>query len=331
MKLPKISLIVPVYNVENYITRCYNSIIKQTYTDFECVFVDDCSSDGSIAVLNGLLNDYSGEISFRLIRHEKNSGVSASRNTGINNAAGDYVYFLDSDDEITVNCMDSFMNMLKKYPGVDVIQGNTIIFPEVAKNRYEIKYHKFPEYSENQLWIKRSIFVSPTIPRIVWNKLIRRSFINENKLFFREGVLLHEDVHFVFFLTQKAKCIAFTVEYCYIYHTDNLSSITRSSNKIKSLQSWHVVLNDMLANIDSDVKQESYKFIAKLLPNRMLRKEISGDRNLLLEYRKIVNKCLWHSFQSLRLLSCMALLLFFLPYNMYSSFAIRKLIKLFLI
>ena len=90
----KISIIVPVYNVEPYIRECFSSIATQTYKGkIECIFVDDCGQDKSVEILEELIADYHGSISFSIIHHEHNKGLSGARNTGICHATGDYLYF----------------------------------------------------------------------------------------------------------------------------------------------------------------------------------------------------------------------------------------------
>lgn len=90
----KISIIVPVYNVEQYIKECFDSIAAQTYNgEIECIFVDDCGQDKSVDILEKMIVGYQGGISFSIIHHEHNKGLSGARNTGIRHATGDYLYF----------------------------------------------------------------------------------------------------------------------------------------------------------------------------------------------------------------------------------------------
>ncbi len=97
----KISIIVPVYNVERYIEECLKSVMEQNFGGaLECIVVDDCGSDSSMAVVERLTGAYTGPIEFRIISHDRNRGLSAARNSGIRAASGDYVSFLDSDDRL---------------------------------------------------------------------------------------------------------------------------------------------------------------------------------------------------------------------------------------
>ena len=97
--MTSISIIIPVYNVEKYIEACLHSVMAQTYTGpMECILVDDCGQDNSIGVAEKMISDYQGTIHFRILHHDHNRGQSAARNTGMDAATGEYIFFSDSDD-----------------------------------------------------------------------------------------------------------------------------------------------------------------------------------------------------------------------------------------
>ena len=111
----KITIVVPIYNVALYITDCIQSIISQTYQGkIECLLIDDCGTDNSMEIVEGILKSYQGKIDFKICHHNRNRGLSAARNTGINHATGEYIYFLDSDDEITSDCIEKLSLSLNK-------------------------------------------------------------------------------------------------------------------------------------------------------------------------------------------------------------------------
>lgn len=93
-----VSVIIPVYQVSNYVERCLKSVMSQTYTDIECIIVDDATKDDSIVKCERLIVEYGGPIKFRILHHEYNRGLSAARNTGTKVAEGEYLYYLDGDD-----------------------------------------------------------------------------------------------------------------------------------------------------------------------------------------------------------------------------------------
>lgn len=112
----KVSIIIPVYNVEKYIKDCLQSVAEQSYAgEIECLLIDDRGSDNSIDVAKEFIADYKGSIIFKVLTHEKNAGLSAARNTGLDNATGDYIYFLDSDDFIESNTISDLYAAIKSY------------------------------------------------------------------------------------------------------------------------------------------------------------------------------------------------------------------------
>ena len=113
----KISVIIPVYNVAPYIAACLQSVMRQTtQAALECILVDDCGPDNSMEVVSETLKSYKGPVDFKIVRHTQNRGLSAARNTGLAAATGDYIYFLDSDDEITPDCIERLSAPLQKEP-----------------------------------------------------------------------------------------------------------------------------------------------------------------------------------------------------------------------
>ena len=119
-----VSIIIPVYNVAPYIGDCLRSVMRQTYTGpIECLIVDDCGTDESLPIAERMIVEYDGPIRFEILHHEHNRGLSAARNTGINKATGDYFFFIDSDDEITEDCMEKMMSVVQENPEVELVQG----------------------------------------------------------------------------------------------------------------------------------------------------------------------------------------------------------------
>ena len=233
----KISIIVPVYNVEQYIKECFDSIAAQTYKgDIECIFVDDCGQDYSVSVLKKLIAEYKGPIQFSIVHHEHNKGLSGARNTGIRNASGDYLYFLDSDDSITSDCIEKLTALAEKYPGVDIVQGST----KSKLNWFQLANKHFPEFSDNFKWIRRTMLLRYSIPMTAWNKLARKDMVVKNGLYFEEG-LIHEDEVWNFMLAKYVHSIAFCCDITYIYR-ENMDGIMGQSKEFN----YAPVLNIMV-------------------------------------------------------------------------------------
>lgn len=247
----KISIIVPVYNVAPYIIKCLDSIYNQTYPNIEVIIVDDCSSDDSMKLINSYLTLNKLEKT-HIIHHNKNKGISAARNTGINNATGEYLYFIDSDDYISRDCIESFVNLAIKYNFPDSIFGTASLYPENWNKLEEISVNKkgIPEYTNNILYIRRiiqesflrSLSTSHNIPIYVWNKLIKTSYIKHYKLYFKEGII-YEDLLWSWKNGYVITSIAFNKKSTYYYY-NNPNSITKKSYGSKNQESEAVIIGE---------------------------------------------------------------------------------------
>jgi glycosyltransferase involved in cell wall biosynthesis len=283
-----------------------------------------------MVILNTLIAEYSGNIVFRIFSHEKNEGLSEARNTGIKNANGDYVYFMDSDDEITEDCIQTLTFMLEKYPNADIVQGNVSLFPsKQTYSNYDIIPKKFPEYTANQVWLKKHFFVFPQIPVNAWNKLIKRSFIVENNLYFRKGII-HEDAHWMFFAAKKISAMTFTAHYCYNHYIVP-GSIMQSKDKRDSLRSWLFIIKDMLANIDIEILREERIYLYSVLRFNLYKLNATPEnQSFLSEYRKIVKLLIKDAGTFCHFFHILGLAILLLPYPVYRNFICRKLSGLML-
>ena len=122
----KLAPMFGVYNVEKYVAECLNSVISQTYdhSKIECIIVNDCTTDDSMDIVYEIIKKYDGCMSFIICRHEHNEGLSAARNTGIELAKGNYIFFIDSDDYIYPNSLELLLNASKIYGYSDMVVGN---------------------------------------------------------------------------------------------------------------------------------------------------------------------------------------------------------------
>jgi len=222
---PLVSIIIPMYNVAPYITRCLQSINSQTYQHIECLLIDDCSTDESLHLAKQFLAKNSGEIHFSIIRHERNMGLSAARNTGIITATGDYIYFVDSDDAITPDCIETLICLSYKYPDADYIQGN------LATGADDINIGDIaPEVPEfcNKKDVLEDIILCKS-HRTAWNRLLKVKFLLDNSLFFPVGLVM-EDHYWTYFVAKKTKSAAFCRKGTYYYYK-NSGSIINSPSK----------------------------------------------------------------------------------------------------
>lgn len=256
----EVSIIIPVYNVEDYVAECLHSVMKQEATcSMECLVIDDCGSDSSMDIVREVIAAYSGPISFRIIEHEQNGGLSAARNSGIRAAKGKYVYFLDSDDLITPDCIGTLFQRVCEHPGVQIVTGDFQTFPEPDVHKLiSLQGKNFPEYSDDIAWI-RSIFLTK-FPITAWNKLILKNFITDNNLYFKEGVL-HEDNHWHAVAYHYIRSVAFADHVTYLYRMRE-GSITQSKGSLeRQIQNFNIIFKDILTrNVTWDKMWDKWLF-----------------------------------------------------------------------
>lgn len=235
MKAIDISVIIPVYNVEPYVEACLRSVLSQEHPDLalECIIVDDCGSDKSMDIVHNVLADYSGNIIFNIISHDTNRGLSAARNTAINAAQGQYLFFLDSDDRLLPGALQGLFKLTTEHIDVDIIQGE-IQLDKPTKGMEPclgISSVSLPEYISDKKTARHTILFD--MPVIACGKLISRKFIISNNLFFKDG-MIHEDDMWDVCASQFINSIAFYFTPVYYYNNNIPNSITGNKDKTSS-------------------------------------------------------------------------------------------------
>ena len=237
----KISIVIPVFNVEPYIEDCLKSVASQTYKgDIECIIVNDCTPDGSCAIIERFIENNNGSIEFKLLHHTVNRGLSAARNTGIDAATGEYIYFLDSDDEITTNAIELLTEQLKqkKY---DFVIGNYETIGSDIKFPPLLLEHGAIQENENI----RNTFFAEQWYMMAWNKLCKLDFLRKEKLYFKEG-LLNEDNLWSFQLACTAQSMYVIKEDTYRYKVRE-SSITGKLQLRKKISAFATITQEAFA------------------------------------------------------------------------------------
>lgn len=243
-----VSIIIPIYKVEPYVVRCIESVLSQTYRNLEVILVDDCTPDRSIELAKGCIEQspLSKDLSFIYLEHDHNRGLSAARNTGIKTANGDYLYFLDSDDWISDNCIESFVSLYLKYPQTEVICGGAnLIGAEWDLFDYEKRRDDLPEHSEDREWINRAFLDRETLAMTAWNVLIRKHFLVENQLYFVEGVINEDELwHYMLSKYIGSLSILRKNTYNYLIRTGSIMHSERETTNPN--RKWIFILNYMV-------------------------------------------------------------------------------------
>ncbi|MBR4269493.1 MAG: glycosyltransferase family 2 protein [Prevotella sp.] len=242
----QVSIIIPVYNVETYIEKCLQSVADQTFNgEMECLIIDDCGQDNSMSIAEQFTNNYKGKIHFQILYHDHNRGLSAARNTGIDNAKGDWIYFLDSDDWIIPECIELMFECVKKHPNTDAVYaGTNVINGKHEWADYENRY--LPEYTEDQWWINTTLLKRNVLGMTAWNKLFKRELIEKNHLRFIEG-LKHEDEVWNMQLSQIINSICIFKKNTYFYLKRNNGIIGKQSTDTQRfylrLKMWNAMID----------------------------------------------------------------------------------------
>lgn len=224
--MPKISVIIPIYNAQEYLERCLNSVINQTLADIEIICVDDYSSDLSLEILEKYSKNDSR---IKIINHNKNQGESSARNSGLNNASGEYVAFVDNDDEIDLNFLEKLYNNAH-LNNADISKGEAHIIQLSGKDFYS-KTNK--QIKENDSILFFAYFW--------WSAIFKRELIEKNNIRFDEKYILGGDVLFLNEVILNSKSYALCNDVYYHYHKriNSTDSKILSIEKIKSVLEVH--------------------------------------------------------------------------------------------
>lgn len=282
-----VSIIIPVYQVSDYIERCIRSVMAQQYTDIECIIVDDATMDDSVDKIERLINKYDGPVKFFIIHHSVNRGLSAARNTGTKAATGDYIFYFDSDDEITPDCIEQLFGVAQKHPDADMVIGN--------HKRHDDGFDE-TGFSEDCNTVFRSndevfsAFERGLLPIYAWNKLIKRSFIEQHKLTFIEGVIL-EDMPWSFFLYKHLSKLYIYPQVTY-HHFIRSNSITTSTANHFIGENYSTIYSVILQNLSNGRESRELNIYVDRFCKRYLehREEISAYNDLMNEYKVLAER-----------------------------------------
>lgn len=216
--MPKVSVIIPIYGVEQYIERCARSLFEQTLDDIEFIFVDDCTPDKSIEILKNVLEDYPlRKKQVLIISHEKNMGLPIARQSGLKVASGDYIIHCDSDDWVDVTMYEKMYNKA-------IEEGSDVVVCDFCSTDCENE-----QYSKGLISKEReNVIVDVLLWRIagcLWNKLVRRKEYTDHDLKYPTHNM-GEDAALIVQIFWNAKRISYLPKPLYYYYT-NPTSITK--------------------------------------------------------------------------------------------------------
>lgn len=268
MEQPAISVVVPLYNNEEYVGECLESILNQTFQDFEVIVVDDCSTDNSVAIVESYAPKFDGRL--RLAQTEENSGGGGyvPRNIGLKLASGEYVIFVDSDDFILLTALETLYQAAKQYDA-DVVYAGTH-YDLIAPNK--IHLHQDGE----RIRLLREGFEDNTILRVddqkenlskllleeregnfraPWSKLIRRELLIENKIFFPVQMVTGGDFIWVINVYCHAKRFLRISTPFYFYRSNTASVTKKKKEPLEQIAYWSSAFVDFVKNLSKLEKE----------------------------------------------------------------------------
>ena len=258
--MPSLSIILPVYNVKEYLQKCLDSMLVDNQFTGQVICVNDGSTDGSLAILE----DYAGKYPNIEIISQPNAGLSAARNAGLKHATGDYVMFVDSDDWLFPNSIDK---ACRQIDGEDVIYFNAKKYYEDTQTFDADCDIEGLKHIDGQTYLA-SIYKRPrNVPNVcVVGGLYKRSFLVENNLYNEPGIF-HEDNYFTPQVLLAAKNVSSINEYVYVYRVRE-GSITRKVTE-KHIKDLIFIARNLYAKykIMGDVKDVFYEDVCNLYAN----------------------------------------------------------------
>ncbi len=238
-----VSIIIPVYNMEKYLSRCLDSVEHQTFSDMEII----CINDGSIDKSAMILDEYqSRDGRIKIIENKVNKGLSYSRNLGIKNAAGNYIFFLDADDYIKPEAIEELFQEAN-------LNGLDILYFDVRRcfENKELR-EQFRDYPDKRKYVYPKIYSGAELFELFHKKhdhfvlstnfLIRREFLRQNKILFSENIM-HEDMLFflqTILVAKRASCIA-KVYYYYEIHQHSIMTTEANEMILRRFQSYLII------------------------------------------------------------------------------------------
>lgn len=279
----KISIIIPLYNVEEFILDCLRSVAQQTYKgEIECIIVDDCGTDNSLALAEQFLADYIGSIDFKIVHHNHNRGLSAARNTGVDHATGDYIYFLDSDDYISHDCIEVLVQPLQE-KAYDMVIGDLKMFGN-PRNIFFLPEEQKSIHGNEEIF--KHWYVDRLIYVMAWNKLTKATLFKQYDLTFLEGQL-HEDELWTYKIASNIDSLAIQ-KHCTYYYRIRENSITANySSKVKERYNSCLQTLDYVVSHPANVCKPYYQKCVVYYFGVLLRNTFGANFNYRKDYVRL--------------------------------------------
>ncbi len=252
-KTPLVSIVVPFYNVEKYIAQCLDSIIGQTYKNIEIICVDDCGQDNTAQIVE----EYAKKDSrIRVIKHEKNRGLGGARNTGLREATGEYMLFIDSDDWIEKDTVSAVVEKMNT-TGVNSVWFKAQFWLEDLQKTAPMSFCTYFMNMRGGYFTINEHNIA-NFPLITWNKSYRREFLINNNIGWRENII-YEDVEFYYKMFTLSPDIYILDKFCYYYRQRSDSIMGASMNDANKAKTAYFVVAEVYKYLQQQGIFDKYK------------------------------------------------------------------------
>lgn len=275
----KVSIIVPIYNVEKYVDMCVESLLVQSYKNIEILLIDDGSTDRS----KNICEKYKMNDSRIKLYSQKNSGVSSARNLGLRCSTGDYIMFVDSDDWVEKNYVEKMMKNISKCDCA--ICG----YYEEYKNKtfnHRVSVEPLFEKSEEAI-IK---VLNNNYGGYIYNKIFKRKILLENNIIFDKNVHMCEDMLFVVQYLTKCNNVYASNDSLYHYRMRKSSAVWQKNNKYITVFTSYDLIENLVKSINIDYLIDCKRLNSYFMLNSKLKKKlISSEKDFKKLYKKVIN------------------------------------------
>ncbi|MEG1518863.1 MAG: glycosyltransferase [Cetobacterium sp.] len=323
-----LSIIIPVYNVQEYIEECLESALNQNVENYEIICVNDGSTDDSLKILQR----YSETHKKIKVIDQKNKGLSGARNTGFNSSTGKFIMFLDSDDYLKENSLKELIRKISE-ENLEILAYNYINYYKVNNQKIEDRKISVDKFMTGIEYYKE-MSVDKSCP-MSWLNIYKREFLEKNDLYFLEGIV-HEDVEFMVRLLPKVEKMKYMNEAIYYYRRREGSIMTEDKYNPNKKYSFEKIIEtcekELLKTkdlklktiIESRISASTFSILKEELKEKVLRK---NEKRLTLSYlekkRTIINKT---SSKKLKLVSNSSITFFSLIFILLMEYKFKKMI-----
>jgi glycosyltransferase involved in cell wall biosynthesis len=265
----KFSVIVPIYNTPiNHLENCLKHIDKQSCQDFECICVDDCSTNNdTIRFIEQWTEQHSN---FKIIKNKTNLGPGVSRNIGIKNAVGEYIIFCDSDDWLEEDALEVLKHYLKYLPELELLSFENLWFINNERVKVNNKYDGYEPYVLTSVDKNHNIFKKSSTS---WSNCYLRKFIIDNNIYYSNDKLFGEDLFYHILVFSKSKSFYLIEETIYVYRRNSGSSFydkTSIEDKMNGLLHYAIKAYDYIKTDSSKISNHYSIFVKFLWENYIL-------------------------------------------------------------